>query len=42
MNLVDVQTLSPGTYTFRVSCNEQDADVEYRDIRVAAIELAQD
>jgi len=41
MNLVDVQTLSAGTYTFEVSCNQEDSDVEYRDIRVAAVELSQ-
>ena len=42
MNLVDVQTLSAGTYTFEVSCNQEDSDVEYRDIRVAAVELSQE
>jgi hypothetical protein len=41
MNLVDVQTLGAGTYTFEVSCNQEDSDVEYRDIRVAAVKLSQ-
>jgi hypothetical protein len=42
MNLVDVQTLSAGTYQFEISCNQIDSDIEYPDQRVAAIKLAQD
>ena len=42
MNLLDVQTLAPGTYTFNVSCNEDDDGMLFSDIRVAAIELAHD
>jgi len=42
MNLVDVQTLPPGTYQFEISCNQTDSDVEYPDQRVAAVKLAQD
>ena len=42
MNLLDVQTLAPGTYTFNVSCNEDDDGMAFTDIRVAAIELAHD
>lgn len=42
MNLVDVQSLSAGTYTFEVACNQLDADIEFRDIRVAAVELSQE
>jgi hypothetical protein len=42
MNLVDVQPLSAGTYTFEVACNQLDAHIEFRDIRVAAVELSQE
>jgi hypothetical protein len=41
MNLVDVQPLSRGSYTFEVSCNEVDGDIAYPAVRVAAVELAQ-
>ena len=36
MNLVDVQSLPPGTYTFDVSCNQEAGDIGYHNIRVAA------
>jgi len=42
MNLVDVQTLVPGTYTFDVLCNQASGDIVYHNIRVAAVKLAQD
>jgi hypothetical protein len=42
MNLVDVQSLPPGTYTFDVSCNQEAGDIGYHNIRVAAVELSAD
>ena len=42
MNLVDVESLPAGTYTFEVSCNEVADDIEYPNIRVAAAELSQE
>jgi len=42
MNLVDVQNLAPGTYTFNVSCNQEAGDIAYNNVRVAAVELSQD
>jgi hypothetical protein len=41
MNLVDVQTLAPGTYTFHVMCNQEKGNLEYRNIRLAAVKLSQ-
>ena len=40
MNLVQVQTLGPGTYTFEVACNETDFEIEFRGVRVVAVELS--
>jgi len=40
MNLVDVQSLPRGTYTFDVSCNQVTGDIGYHNIRVAAVELS--
>lgn len=42
MNLVDVQSLAAGTYTFEVSCNETNSDIEFRNVRLAAVELSQE
>jgi hypothetical protein len=42
MNLVDVQTLAPGTYTFQVLCNQGAGDIAFTNIRLAAVKLAQD
>jgi hypothetical protein len=42
MNLVDVQSLPAGTYTFDVSCNQVEGDIGYHNIRVAAVELSLD
>jgi hypothetical protein len=42
MNLVDVQTLPPATYTFQVLCNEVAGDIAFTNIRLAAVKLSQD
>jgi hypothetical protein len=42
LNLVDVQSLAAGTYTYEVACNEDLGDIRYDDLRVAAVELQVD
>jgi hypothetical protein len=42
LNLVDVQQLPAGTYTYDVRCNQSLGDIEYDDLRVAAVELQVD
>lgn len=43
MQVTDVESLSAGTYTFEVSCNQvTTGDIRFDDIRVSVVELAMD